>query len=379
MTRNNPLLNFESLGDGGRLGLVQRAVGLDRPGLLRFADIPMPGLLDLLGEGFERFGAPDDVVLVRDETDELIVHLPGFGARIRTHIRCSPEEDAAIRTNQIKRIGFLKRRLQDDLAEGGRILVRTGDSSATPDQVRHLLQALRAQTPNTLFWVVPADATHPAGTVAMVQDGLLRGHVGQHAEFDISAWLNLYRSARSLLLARDLRPAPPPPSPQATGNLLRQTLRFEGNWWRKPDRAASDPIAEMPPPIEGAVVMTHRLVTDTDQRSATVFGQFVPGGLMAGLPYVASAFVWVPVGFAGRVVGLVLDGFASTAAVNADLDRRGCWQRISVQAWIPDGMSVANPSLYVVAPAGALIHSACWKLEQGQLASAYSADQDAQG
>ena len=372
------LQHFESLGDDCEFGVVQRFAGLEPLGLLRFAFIPYPGLLALLEHGLDRLGEPHDTALSRDPRGEIVVEIPSLGARYHTDIFGRPGEEPAILHDQLARLRLLGRKFREDLQAADKIFVRKGADSSDLPAMRTLLAALRRHGNATLLWLTVAGGTEPIGTVEVIEPGLLRGHIDRFAAFfdqpdlNVEAWLEICRGARLLRLIE----APPgtirrPPRPLIAGNLLRQTKDFTGDWWRREPIATSQPTTLLAPPIPGITIMTHRLNQNTVWETAAIFGRYVPKGLVGGQVYVASLQVWVPPDFDGSLVGMVFDGFASGRTVNADLSRRGEWQRIWVQAMIPAEMSAANPSLCVIGPAGSLVHSAGWKLEQGAAPTEY--------
>ncbi len=377
------LSQFESLGDDCEFGVVQRFAGHDPLGLLRFAFMPMGGLLDLLDRGLDRLGEPDDTFLVRDRRGEIVVQLPSFGARYHTDIFDRVGQEQEILDDQLRRLTFLRRKFVEDLQSAEKIFVRKGEGSSDPAVMLRLLEKLRRHGPATLLWVCLADGSKPVGTVEVVAPGLLRGHIDRFATFfdqpdlNLPAWLEICRGARLLrLIEAPPGTVRPPPQPVTAGNLLRQTLHFAGDWWQRELVARSTPDGSVPPPLEGATVMTHRLLQPTEWLTAALFGRYVPEGLVAGRGYVASLYVMVPMDFDGSLIGMVFDGFASGRTVNADLAQRGRWQRIWVQATIPNGMSAANPTLVVIGTAGSMLHTACWKMEQGVVPTDYPLEQD---
>jgi hypothetical protein len=380
LVTGHDLSQFESLGDDCEFGVVQRAAGHEPLGLLRFAFIPLHGLLDLLGGGLDRLGDPADMALRRDPRGEVEVELPSFGMRYHTDIFGRAGEEPQILAEQQRRLALLRRKFLEDLQSGDKIFVRKGEGSGDVAAMRTLLAALRRHGPATLLWVSLADGSQPVGAVEVVEPFLLRGHIDRFAAFfdqpdlNIAAWLEIGRGARLLrLIEAPPGTVRPPVRPVSADNLLRQTLRFEGPWWRRDEVASSQPATDMPPPLPGATVMTHILRQDTAWEQAAIFGRYVPEGLAGGGTYVASLQVFLPQDFTGSLVGMVFDGFASAHTVNADLARRGQWQRAWVQARIPEGMAAANPSLVVLGPAGTTLHSACWKLEQGVVPTEYVA------
>lgn len=375
------LQHFESLGDDGpgddcEFGLVQRAAGHEPLGLLRFASIPHAGLHDLLEAGMERVGEPDDTFLVRDERDEILVQLPSFGMRYHTHIHGRRGHEPAILADQLRRIPFLRRKLEQDLAEASKIFVRKALADTATMQA--LLAVLRKRGPATLLWVTQGDGTQPIGTVEVLADGLLRGTVDRSVRFDgqpdinIAAWLEICRGARLLkLIQAPQGTVRPPPQPIMAPNLLPATEAFGDGWWRREAVADSAISTAVPPPRPEVAVMAHRLQTTTEWPIAAIFGRYVPEGLVERAPYVASLDVWIPADFTGTMVGMVFDGFASGHTANADLQARACWQRIWVQARIPEEMSAGNPSLCVLGETGAVLYTACWKLEAGVVPTGY--------
>lgn len=372
------LQHFESLGDDCEFGVVQRFAGLEPLGLLRFAFIPYHGLLTLLDHGLDRLGDPDDTTLTRDPRGEIVVEIPSLGVRYHTDIFGREGEEPAILHDQLARLRLLGRKFREDLQSADKIFVRKGADSADLAAMRTLHAALRRHGRATLLWLTLADGREPIGTVQVIEPGLLHAQIDRFAAFfdqpdlNLQAWLEICRGARLLRLIE----APPgttrrPPRPLVAGNLLRQTQDFAGDWWRKEQIATSQPTALLAPPVPGTTIMTHRLNQDTRWETAAIFGRYVPEGLVSGQVYVASLHVWVPQDFDGSLIGMVFDGFASGRTVNADLSLRGIWQRIWVQAMIPAEMSAANPSLCVIGPAGSLVHTSCWKLEQGAAPTGY--------
>ena len=92
---------FESLGgidDQGEFAYVQRAAGLDPNGLLRWAELDEPTLIDLLEEHFEGVGERANVsVGLREGSDEWWSGDMRHGLVIRSGIKVG--EDQALQEN----------------------------------------------------------------------------------------------------------------------------------------------------------------------------------------------------------------------------------------------------------------------------------------
>ncbi|MBV8777611.1 MAG: tetratricopeptide repeat protein [Alphaproteobacteria bacterium] len=172
------MLSFESMGERCDFGGVQRSVGVEPLGLLRFAYAPLDPLIAALDERFEVIGTAEDTDFERYQ-DETILKMKKYGLYFHTFVSMSemptPEKQAAFRQQQLRRLVFLKRKLIGDLEEPQKICVYANDACAADDDARRLLAALRRYGPNSLLFVRPADAEHPEGTLRTLDDGLYVG------------------------------------------------------------------------------------------------------------------------------------------------------------------------------------------------------------
>src|ERR1700754_4026385 len=71
------VLKFESLGDNCELGLVQRRVGAEPLGLLRFSGTPLRHLLRAMEARFEGLADPNSI-RIRPENGEFMVKLAKY-------------------------------------------------------------------------------------------------------------------------------------------------------------------------------------------------------------------------------------------------------------------------------------------------------------
>lgn len=369
------LSRFESLGDNCEFGVVQRYARIEPLGLFRWNSTTLPALMAVLGEEFANVD-PENVELYTHKNGEFMVRLPPWGFQYHTHLFEGSIEPERLREQQVKVIGFLKRRMLEDLRSGEKIFVRKGTDTRATQAVLDLHRQLLRYGRNTLLWVIPEDESHPAGMVEVLETGLLRGYIDRFAPaedaYDCSpVWLDLCRNTVALADAS----CPPRtiimnPRRHTTNLLRRAFVAKDSSWWQAPS-AASIPAEETNPPSPtGSFPKQHKLLEETDPRSGAICGYHVQG-LTSGSVYVASAYVCIPEGARVKEVGLQLRGLPSSMVANADLNQRDIWQRVWVTARIPDGRDVGAPSLFVVGDAGSRIWSSAWQFEIGAVPTPY--------
>jgi hypothetical protein len=196
------ILRFESLGDNCEFGLVQRTFGAEPLGLLRFSFIELPLLLRGLRCGFEGLGDPTttDVMVVGDDR-EFVVRESIYGMTYHTFQYAHQMDIDAVRQQQSTRLHFLRRKLLEDIANGEKIFVLKRSPPLRPEEVLPLYTILNELGRNWLLWMVPADATHPPGTVETLLPGLLRGYIDRFApsenahDLSLPVWTTICNAA----------------------------------------------------------------------------------------------------------------------------------------------------------------------------------------
>ena len=95
----------------------------------------------------------------------------------------------------------------EDIGAGEKIFVLKRTPALRPEEVLPVYATLNELGRNWLLWMVPADATHPAGTVEVLLPGLLRGYIDRFAPSENAHELSLRRLDRRLRggVARDRR------------------------------------------------------------------------------------------------------------------------------------------------------------------------------
>ncbi|HEX5325846.1 MAG TPA: hypothetical protein VFW75_04185 [Acetobacteraceae bacterium] len=202
---------FESLGDNCEFGLVQRRCGAEPLGLLRFANLELRQLLLSLQTGFAGIGNAENMAcwlsdgprreyVIRDRQHALVFH---------TFLYEGEVDESELIGKQAMRLQFLRRKLLEDLDNAEKIFVCKRNDPLAEQEVLPLHAALRRFGANTLLWVVPGDAAHPAGAVDRVMPGLLRGYIDRFAPYEnahdlsLDTWLSICLNAHRLAHRQD--------------------------------------------------------------------------------------------------------------------------------------------------------------------------------
>ena len=196
------VMRFESLGDNCEFGLVQRNLGSEPLGLLRFAFIERPQLLRGLRCGFAGLGDPGTTeVTVAGEGREYVVRETAYGMTYHTYQHENEINMQTVRLQQSARLNFLRRKLMEDVGAGSKIFVIKRNEPLRPEEVLPIYTTLNELGCNWLLWMVPATPAHPSGTVERLLPGLLRGYVERFAPNDnahdlsIDAWISVCEAA----------------------------------------------------------------------------------------------------------------------------------------------------------------------------------------
>ena len=197
---NRLLLHFEPLGEDYQFGLVQRHIGLEPPGLLRFSSIRLDDLIAALDTDFAGIGAPEFThVLLRDGA-EYIINDTRHGVAMRTFI--GPDEVLAPHFTQSvgRRLAFLAGELLEDIRESAKLFVRTSHARERPERILRLHRALARHGPATLLFVSEATEPQQIGRAAWLTEGVMEGWIERFSLTDPchAQWHTLCRAAYSL-------------------------------------------------------------------------------------------------------------------------------------------------------------------------------------
>ena len=198
------LEDFDSLGGTCEFAMFHQHCGVDRVGLLRFANIPVANLARAIDERFEKFRA-GEVSLNIDlpRRGEYIARQPDYEMQFHTwQFEWEIERDT-LRDNLARKWRFLARKLIEDFERGDRLFVYRFMAGAGPADVARVARAIRKHGPATVLWVRESGAGNPPGSVEFVEDGLMHGFVtrfapdNRAADFHVAGWLELCRNARA--------------------------------------------------------------------------------------------------------------------------------------------------------------------------------------
>ncbi len=229
------LARFESLGDNCEFGLVQRAVGVDRLGLLRLAGAREPGALaDAIGNDFEGFADPDDLALSTFGS-EWIVSSRRYGFTFHTGVGTDAMTSGEILVAQSRTLVFMAQKLVEDIKGGEKIFLRRVDEGDVADGMRPIHQALRAKGDATLLWVTAATPEHAHARVECLGHGLFRAYHGELADYETAhlvrpdPWIELLRAAERALAEP---PAEAASEPAPWWPATPPVVTRKPKWWR---------------------------------------------------------------------------------------------------------------------------------------------------
>ncbi len=206
------LMAFESLGGAGHgceFGLLQRHLGAEPLGLLRWADLGFDLLTAALELDFAGVGEPEHTIVFMPEHSSS--HYWSRDARYWMaqgfHVPASRISLADAKRQICRRQCFLRRKLLEDLRNGEKIFVfKNLARPLAEDELARLHAAMRRYGDNMLFYVRIEDALHPNGTVDIVAPGLMVGYIDhfshsatdEHLGLSIESWSALCRRAYSI-------------------------------------------------------------------------------------------------------------------------------------------------------------------------------------
>jgi hypothetical protein len=195
---------FESLGHNCEFGLVQRAMGAETLGLLRFAGIAPHKLAEGLDLEFDGIDAPGNLATyVNEPSSEFMVRDRQYGTIFHSDRFTEHMTQDAVLALFYRSLGFLRRKLSEDLRDGGKIFVFQHPEARSTAHVLPLLNLLRSFGPNTLLFVTEGGAQQ-AGCVTQLAPDLLHGQVAQLApsyeatRADVASWVQVCANAYRL-------------------------------------------------------------------------------------------------------------------------------------------------------------------------------------
>lgn len=173
------LTRFEMVAGKCDMGLVQRAFGLEPLSLLRFAGSNLTLAVNGLDNGFAGIGEQLTAHISKDDDKEWMI---SDGIGLNYHSGQYSHNTTAEQTieRERRKIAFLLRKLNEDLAEHHKIFVHDDQAGASLEEVLPLFLALRRRGPNRLLWLTPMRDEGTGGWVDEPVPGLYRGFLDSH-------------------------------------------------------------------------------------------------------------------------------------------------------------------------------------------------------
>jgi tetratricopeptide (TPR) repeat protein len=197
---------FESLGgsrSGCEFGMVQRKFGSEGIGLLRWTRIGIFDLTRALDCGFEGVGDEEFTVvstkLVGADGEEYVTTDTRFGMESHPFINVNDVDPERMFQQTCRRLQFLRRKMLEDLKSAERIFVYKVQEPSNDDDLRRLFAAVRRHGDGTLLCVLLADVANPAGSIRLLEPGLVVGYIsnflGDPAGIQYVTWASLAHEA----------------------------------------------------------------------------------------------------------------------------------------------------------------------------------------
>ncbi len=356
---------FESLGDNCEFGLVQRFCGVEPLGLFRFSGSRLESLVRAFESNFEPIGSDEDLRLDVFYGDDEIQGCSRFYDDFiyHTEVAASTCDREALRTRELQKLRYLRRKLVDDLAAGEKIFVRKeGDFG----QAEELFRVMRTLGPNNLLWVEGEERHFNAGDVETWKDGLYRGHVKRLApandapSLDLRGWLTLCLEALRVIRGRSCR-------------LTLNTVLQHDETWKLEDLCVGREVTGHGPSFGDSRVFEIVLKDDTVRANAIVASRYVETPIAERSLCSFSVWVWVPAGFQGSFIDVYFPFSEQGHLSRADLLLRDCWQRVWACTRLPKGQINAMGAIRVTGKRGDTIYTSTWRFEDGCLPNDWAA------
>ncbi len=199
------LEQFESIGLNCEFGLVQRAFGIERLGLLKWCVSEPEMLIEALGKRFDGIGDENNVEIGRHGWEYDIID-KAYGFRGHSFVAAESIEISVFKKNTENRLKLLKRKLIEDLEDGQKIFVYKQNGQPFPEETMFKIANLISDFGgSTLLWVCDHKITgKPAGSVDWLDKNLIRGHITKFAPYDdahsidLDGWIEICRNAFAL-------------------------------------------------------------------------------------------------------------------------------------------------------------------------------------
>lgn len=213
-----PLDRFESLGANCEFGFVARNAGFEGVSLLRFNGISLHKLVRGLRTGFAGIASPEyfSMRTIQGLEDQGVIgHDAMYLMDYHTGRPASDLDMPTLIADETERMRFLARKLIEDVEDGEKIFVLKQDEPLFPEQIAALLDSMRLVGNATVLWIDLAKPGHEAGSVDVVEPGLMKGYIDHFSRLDMGlntisydCWSEILRNAWALRSAARFVPEP---------------------------------------------------------------------------------------------------------------------------------------------------------------------------
>jgi hypothetical protein len=216
------LRGFESLGENCEFGIVQRKMGIEVLGLLRFGNVWLSSLLRALSDDFDAATQSSEMAVSVSHSvaqPEYIISLPRYRIRWHTFVRPQDMDEAAVLEREAAKLAYLRRRFLDGLRAARKICLLKREKPMSVAEAMAVFTDLNRRGANSLLCVGLAANGRRSGSVDLLAPGLLRGHIATFAPPDdvesveTADWLRL--AANALILDRQWRATASPVGEQS--------------------------------------------------------------------------------------------------------------------------------------------------------------------
>ena len=191
-------MSFESLGYNCEFGIVQRHFGAEPLSLLRWTATEPDILATALSNQLDGVGLPENTRIVLDS--DYRTKDTRYFMLMHTFILPSQATPEELLPKFCKRLQYLRVKLLDDLRAAEKIFLYKSVTPITDEQIMPLWRAVSAYGPNTLVVARIAEDGHAAGSVRVLEPGLVVGYFDRTSTTDPSfdVWLEICRRSYAI-------------------------------------------------------------------------------------------------------------------------------------------------------------------------------------
>jgi hypothetical protein len=189
---------FQSMGQDCEFGLVQRQCEFESPGLFRWCNIGVPGLIHCLRSEFSELTDEEKLAISTSGGEYWGAYKSifsgerqGGGSHLvyHTFIRTDQNLDVdALRRSELTRLTMLVRLFREDLEDGEKVFVLLRkDLPVDEFEVLPVISLMRRYNPKAaLLWITLAgpDERHLVGQCEMIGNNLLKGYIDRFLRWE---------------------------------------------------------------------------------------------------------------------------------------------------------------------------------------------------